>query len=119
VKRVVLATVLLTLIGAAPAAACPRRANVDLGPQLRASDGAFVGRVAGRKAGRLTFRVQIRVKGRVAHRVTVRAPQGCGTALRRGRRVGVLLDRRDGRWTTRAAGVVDPGQLLKAAGIGP
>jgi hypothetical protein len=120
VKRLLpVAALLLSLAAATPAAACPSRANVNLGPRLRASDGAFVGRVAERGAGRLTFRVQIRIRGRLGRRVTVRAPEGCRSALRRGRRVGVLLDRRDRRWTTGAAGVVDAGQLLKAAGIGP
>jgi hypothetical protein len=108
VNRLVLATVVLTLIGAAPAAA-----DADLGARLRAADGAFVGRLVERDGRALTFRVQVRVKGRLGRRVVVRGARG----VRRGRRVGVVLDRRHGRWV--AEEVVAPGELLKAAGIGP
>jgi hypothetical protein len=109
VKRLLLATVLLTLIGAATASA--RRP--DLGPRLRAADGAFVGRLVKRHGHLLTFRVDVRVKGRLGPRVVVRGPR----SVRRGRRVGVILDRRPGRWV--AEEIVAPGELLKAAGIGP
>jgi len=59
VKRLLLATVLLSLIGAAPAAACSADSATDLGPRLRAADGAFVGRLYKRDGNLLWFRVEV------------------------------------------------------------
>ena len=93
----------------------PPRAETaaDLPARLRATDGAFVGRLVARRGRVLTFRVDVRVKGVTGRRVRVHTRRH----LRRGRRVGVLLDRRARYWAARE--VVSPGELLKAAGIGP
>ena len=100
-KRLLVATVLLTLIGAAPAAACPRTSERGLHKRLVASDAAFVGKRI--KPG--LYRVQTRVR--------VRGIRGCGVP----KRAGILLDRRHGHWVATAA--VDPSELFKASGIGP
>ena len=91
----------------------PRAETADLPARLRAADGAFVGRLVARHGRVLTFRVDVRLKGVTGRRVRVHTRRH----LRRGRRVGVLLDRRAGHWA--AQEVVSPGELLKAAGIGP
>jgi hypothetical protein len=109
VKRLLVATVLLTLIGAAPAAACPRTSTRGLHDRLVASDAAFVGKRV--KPG--VYRVQTRVRGDLGKRVRVRGIRGCGVP----KRVGILLDRRHGHWVATAA--VDPSELFKASGIGP
>jgi hypothetical protein len=109
VKRALVATVLLTLIGAAPAAGCPRKSARGLHDRLVAADAAFVGKRV--KAG--VYRVQVRVRGELGRRVRVRGVRGCGVP----KRAGLLLDRRDGHWVATVA--VKPGDLLKAAGIGP
>ena len=100
-KRLLVATVLLTLIGAAPAAACPRTSTRGLHDRLVAADAAFVGKRV--KAG--VYRVQVRVR--------VRGIRGCGVP----KRAGILLDRRHCHWVATAA--VDPSELFKASGIGP
>jgi len=109
VKRLLVATVLLTLIGAAPAAACPRTSERGLHDRLVASDAAFVGKRI--KPG--LYRVQTRVRGGLGKRVRVRGIRGCGVP----KRAGILLDRRHGHWVATAA--VDPSELFKASGIGP
>jgi hypothetical protein len=109
VKRLLVATVLLTLIGAAPAAACPRTSERGLHDRLVASDAAFVGKRL--KPG--LYRVQVRVRGDLGQRVRVRGIRGCGVP----KRAGILLDRRHGHWVATAA--VDPSELFKASGIGP
>jgi hypothetical protein len=109
VKRLLIATVLLTLIGAAPAAACPRTSSRGLHDRLVASDAAFVGKRL--KPG--LYRVQTRVRGDLGQRVRVRGIRGCGVP----KRAGILLDRRHGHWVATAA--VDPSELFKASGIGP
>ena len=108
-KRLLVATVLLTLIGAAPAAACPRTSARGLHDRLVASDAAFVGKRI--KPG--LYRVQTRVRGDLGKRVRVRGIRGCGVP----KRAGILLDRRHGHWVATAA--VDPSELVKASGIGP
>lgn len=108
-KRLLVATVLLTLIGAAPAAACPRTSERGLHKRLVASDAAFVGKRI--KPG--LYRVQTRVRGDLGKRVRVRGIRGCGVP----KRAGILLDRRHGHWVATAA--VDPSELFKASGIGP
>ncbi len=108
-NRLLAVTVLLTLIGAAPAAACPRTSTRGLHARLVASDAAFVGK-------RITpglYRVQTRVRGDLGKRVRVRGIRGCGVP----KRAGILLDRRHGHWVATAA--VDPSELFKASGIGP
>jgi hypothetical protein len=107
--RLLVATVLLTLIGAAPAAACPRTASRGLHDRLVASDAAFVGKRV--KPG--VYRVQVRVRGELGRRVRVRGVRGCGVP----KRAGLLLDRRKGRWWATVA--VAPSELFKASGIGP
>jgi hypothetical protein len=110
VKRLLLAAaVLLTLIGAAPAAACPRTSTRGLHDRLVASDAAFVGRhLTGTR-----WRVLTRVRGNLGRTVRVRGVRGCGVA----KRAGILLDRRHGHWVATAA--VPPSELFKASGIGP
>ena len=108
-NRLLVATVLLTLIGAAPAAACPRTSERGLHKRLVASDAAFVGKRI--KPG--LYRVQTRVRGDLGKRVRVRGIRGCGVP----KRAGILLDRRHGHWVATAA--VDPSELFKASGIGP
>ena len=108
-NRLLVATVLLTLIGAAPAAACPRTSVRGLHDRLVAADAAFVGKRI--KPG--LYRVQVRVRGDLGQRVRVRGIRGCGVP----KRAGILLDRRHGHWVATAA--VDPSELFKASGIGP
>ena len=108
-NRLLVATVLLTLIGAAPAAACPRTSTRGLHDRLVASDAAFVGKRV--KPG--VYRVQTRVRGDLGKRVRVRGIRGCGVP----KRAGILLDRRHGHWVATAA--VDPSELFKASWIGP
>ena len=108
-KRLLIGTVLLTLIGAAPAAACPHTSTRGLHDRLVASDAAFVGKRI--KPG--LYRVQTRVRGDLGRRVRVRGVRGCGVP----RRVGLLLDRRHGHWVATTA--VPPSELFKASGIGP
>ena len=108
-KLLLAATVLLTLIGAAPAAACPRTSTRGLHDRLVASDAAFVGKRI--KPG--LYRVQARVRGDLGKRVRVRGVRGCGVP----KRAGLLLDRRHGHWVATTA--VAPSELFKASGIGP
>ena len=118
-KRLLLATVLLTLLGAAPAAACTGGSRGDVRQRLAAADAAFVGSLAARRSGALVFRVAIRVTGPLGRRVRVHWVKGCGAPPRKGRRVGLLLHRSHGRWVASGADVVAPGELQKIVGIGP
>jgi hypothetical protein len=120
VKRLLLATVLLTLIGAAPAAACSADSRAtSLHDRLVKADGAFVGKLVKHKRDLFVYRVAVRVKGKLGHRVRVHGLPGCGPSGKKGRRTGLLLDRRHGHWEADAFSEVKPGDLLKAAGIGP
>jgi len=107
------------LVPAAPAAAaCPGNASDSLQERLRAADGAIVAHMVKRSGRVRTYVLDTRVKGDIGTRVRVRATPGCAPAARKGRRIGLLLDRRSGRWHT-ASRALRPGELLKAAGIGP
>ncbi len=107
------------LVPAAPAAAaCPGRSSDSLQERLFAADGAIVAHLVERRGGVRTYVVDTRVKGTIGSRVRVRATARCAPAVRKGRRIGLLLDRRSGRWYT-ASRALRPGTLLKAAGIGP
>ena len=108
-NRLLVATVLLTLIGAAPAAACPRTSTRGLHDRLVASDAAFVGK----RIKPDLYRVQTRVRGDLGTKVRVRGIRGCGVP----KRAGILLDRRHGHWVATTA--VAPSELFKASGIGP
>jgi len=55
----------------------------------------------------------------MGRKVLVHGLRGCGPGVRKGRRVGMLLDRSRGRWEANAFDVVAARELLKAAGIGP
>ena len=101
----------LLLVPAAPAAAACPHASESLRERLDAADGAILGRFVRHSGGLRIYRVDAQVKGRFGTRVRVRA-------ARKGRWIGLLLDRRDGRWRT-ASRSPKPGALLKAAGIGP
>jgi hypothetical protein len=117
---VALVAALAAAVGATPAAAaCSREGSSGLQRRLAAADGALVGWLTERHGSVLTFRVQVRVKGVKHDHVRVHVPRGCRPAVRRGRRTGLLLDRRHGRWEADAFDVVDPVALLKTAGIGP
>ena len=106
------------LVPAAPAAAACPDASASLRDRLRAADGAILGRFVKRSGSLRVYRVDTRVKGPIFERVRVRAVRGCAPAARKGRWIGLLLDRRGGRWHT-ASRALWPGELLKAAGIGP
>jgi len=107
------------LVPAVPAAAaCPGNASDSLQERLRAADGAIVAHLVKRRRGVRTYVVDTRVKGVIGSRVRVRAKAACAPAARKGRRIGLLLDRRSGLWYT-ASRALRPGTLLKAAGIGP
>ena len=108
----------LLLVPAAPAAAACPHASESLRERLDAADGAILGRFVRHSGGLRIYRVDSQVKGRLGTRVRVRAVRGCAPAARKGRWIGLLLDRRDGRWRT-ASRSLKPGALLKAAGIGP
>jgi hypothetical protein len=119
VKRLALTTVLATLIAAAPAAACSSGSATSVQRRLADADAAFVGRRVARRAGALVFRVNIRVKGRLGRSVRVRWIDTCVSPPRHGRRTGLLLYRVRRHWVATGSDVVAPGELLKAAGIGP
>jgi hypothetical protein len=115
---VTLVAAAVLLVPAAPAsAACPSGQSVTFAGLLGA-DGAFVGRLVKRSGDRLTYRVDTRVKGDLGRRVRVTAGGACTPRARKGRRIGLLLDRRGGRWHS-ASRALAPGALLKAAQIGP
>ena len=116
---VVLAAVAV-LVPAAPAAACSSdSAASTLYPRLVKADGAFVGRLVKRRGNRFVYIVDTRVKGHIGSRIRVHGLRDCGPSRRKGRRIGMLLDRRHGRWEANAFSEVPAGALLKAAGIGP
>jgi hypothetical protein len=108
-----------------PAHACscarvedPRRALLD-------ADGALVGRllekrpVAGNRLRSIyVFRVETAVKGRFAGTVEVESATdgaACGLEVPLGASVGLLLERRLGRWTSSLCSQVAPARLRAAA----
>jgi hypothetical protein len=122
VRRLAVALLLAAtalLLPAAPASACSRDAADGVWKRLVESDGAFVGRLVKRRGNVFVYRVDTRVKGRIGRRVRVHGLRDCGPSVRKGRRIGMLLDRHAGRWEASAFSEVPAGALLKAAGIGP
>jgi hypothetical protein len=114
-----LVTVTALLVPAAPAGACSSDESSSVRQQLTRADGAFVGRLVKRRGNLFVYRVDTRVKGRIGSRVRVHGLRDCGPSKRKGRRIGMVLDRFSGRWEATAFSEVPAGALLKAAGIGP
>jgi hypothetical protein len=123
VRRAALAAVLAAAAVAVPAApaaaACSGHAATDVQKRLAAADAAFVGRRVERSGSVLVFRVGVHVKGRLGRRVRVHWTGTCTAPPGGGRRKGILLHRKHGRWFAGPRDVVAPGELLKTAGIGP
>jgi hypothetical protein len=111
---------------------------------LQHADGAFIGTVvSGRDAAPpdrkvsssgdpwdWTFRVEETIKGDIGDEVVVRSglPSGgtCGLDLKRGQRVGLLLERYDGVWRSGSCSIVGADELHRAGqppptpdGLGP
>jgi len=107
---------------AGPAYACSC-APPDPRSLLGQADGAFVGRLVTRQevaAGRsrFTFAVERSVKGALGTTVDVESASdsaACGIETPIGSRIGLFLERRDGRWTSSLCWQVSPEDLLAAA----
>lgn len=129
--------VLLFLVAASfvptvrPALACSC-ATFDPRQRLAESDGAFTGSLESREDWRsgssgdpvqFVFRVEQAVKGDIPGEVievySAASSASCGLGTPVGQRVGVLVDRRDGRWTSSLCNQSDPDALLSAAGPVP
>jgi hypothetical protein len=102
----------------APSAlACSCIAPATLRADLARADGAIVGVYVGRyrasqTAFLYTFRDVRSVKGRFPPRFTVRSgtnSASCGLQVRKGQRVGLLLHRVEGRWTSSLCDQRQPG----------
>ena len=104
--------------------------------QLAAADGAFVGTVIERRDPRagapgpqssadpvdVVFRVERAYKGDLGDEVVVQTNRfgaSCGIEAEVGERIGLVMDREDGRWTGGLCGQVDPEELARAARPGP
>ncbi len=117
----VLAATAVVAATATPAHACSC-AMPDPRSLLTQSDGAFVGRLLARRDagdGRaiFTFRVERRVKGALGTTVDVESATdgaACGLETTVGARIGLFLERRDGRWTSSLCWQVSPEDLLAA-----
>ena len=124
--RLFLAVVLVATASVAatatPAHACSC-AMPDPRSLLPQADGAFVGRLVTRRDagdGRavFTFRVERRVKGALGDTVDVESASNgaaCGLEATVGARIGLFLERRNGRWTSSLCWQVSPEDLLAAA----
>ena len=107
---------------AGPAYACSC-APPDPRSLLGQADGAFVGRLVGRQeldAGRarFTFEVERSLKGALGATVDVESASdgaACGIETPIGSRIGLFVERRDGRWTSSLCWQVTPEDLLAAA----
>ena len=109
-RRLVVAAAVAAVAAAfAPSAlACSCIAPSTPRADLARADGAVVGVYVGRyrasaSAFLYTFRDVRSVKGRFPARFTVRSgtnSASCGLQVRKGQRVGLLLHRVDGRWTS-------------------
>ena len=117
----VLAATAVVAATATPAHACSC-AMPDPRSLLTQSDGAFVGRLLARRDagdGRaiFTFRVERRVKGALGTTVDVESATdgaACGLETTVGARIGLFLERRDGRWTSSLCWQLSPEDLLRA-----
>jgi hypothetical protein len=130
--RVLLLTAICALAVPGAASACSYAVPRDLTHNeldrllLRASDGAFIGRLVAvvpsrspSPGGRYLFRIERRVKGRFPLDWTVvNARIGgnlCGISLRPGDRTGLMVRRRRGAWRADLLSQLTPRQLLRAA----
>lgn len=123
---------MLVLVGAAAIAAGRAAAcscvGADPRTALRRSDAAFVGVVVSRRTAEgvgssgapavYTLRVENSVKGELGETVEVETAvsgASCGLEARVGDRVGLLLYRSAGAWTSSLCSQLDPDVLLEAA----
>jgi hypothetical protein len=107
-----------------PARACSCAPIDDPRRALLLADGAFVGRLLEKRPVRgsdlrsiYVFRVETAVKGRFADTVEVESATdgaACGLEVSPGASVGLLLDRRSGRWTSSLCSQVAPARLRDA-----
>ena len=124
--RLVLAVVLAASAALAatadPAYACscaPPDPRILLGQ----ADGAFVGRLVSRQdvdpgRARFTFEVERSVKGALGATVVVESASNsaaCGIEAPVGTRIGLFLERSNGRWTSSLCSQVSPEDLVAAA----
>ena len=116
--RKLAALALLSLVAAAEAYACSCR-PVDLERDLPLADAAMIGTVLERTVvgGTATylFRVEQVYKGDVDSRAEVVTPASgasCGLEARVGDRLGLLLTRENGEWTSGLCSQADPADFL-------
>jgi len=116
--RKLAALALLSLVAAAEAYACSCR-PVDLERDLPLADAAMIGTVLERTVvgGTATylFRVEQVYKGDVDSRAEVVTPASgasCGLEARVGDRLGLLLTRENGEWTSGLCSEADPADFL-------
>jgi len=128
----ILAAGIIVTVAERSALGCSCVAGDDPRTDLARSDGAFVGSLISRQEptpdsnGTITgtqevayrFHVDHAVKGKFGSTVDVySAASGasCGLEGEPGRRIGLFLDRKDGRWKSSLCQQVDPEALLRAA----
>lgn len=97
---------------------------VDLERDLPRADGAVIGSVLERTLGaeenRFLLRVEQVYKGDITNRVevvTAANSAACGLELAVGERVGLLLDRVGGEWTSGLCSVVEPADFLALTNV--
>ncbi|HEX4929610.1 MAG TPA: hypothetical protein VFV62_02795, partial [Gaiellaceae bacterium] len=111
----------LALAGDALACTC---APVDLARDLPRADGAFIGTLLERDdreaTSTLLFRVEQVYKGDISNRVEVETARGgaaCGIETPVGERIGLLLERDGGAWSSSLCSQVDPAAFLELADV--
>ena len=111
----------LAVAGDALACTC---APVDLVRDLPTADGAFVGTLLEREdreaTSTLLFRVEQVYKGDISNRVEVETARGgaaCGIEAPVGERIGLLLERAGGVWSSSLCSQVDPATFLELTDV--
>ena len=111
----------LAVAGDALACTC---APVDLVRDLPTADGAFVGTLLEREdreaTSTLLFRVEQVYKGDISNRVEVETARGgaaCGIEAPVGERIGLLLERAGGVWSSSLCSQVDPAAFLELTDV--
>ena len=111
----------LALAGDALACTC---APVVLARDLPRADGAFIGTLLERQdreaTSTLLFRVEQVYKGDISNRVEVESARGgaaCGIEAPVGERIGLLVERQGGVWSSRLCAQVDPAAFLELTDV--
>ncbi|HEX4930494.1 MAG TPA: hypothetical protein VFV62_07260, partial [Gaiellaceae bacterium] len=121
IRLLLIGAVALALAGDALACTC---APVDLARDLPRADGAFIGTLLERDdraaTSTLLFRVEQVYKGDISNRVEVETASGgaaCGIEAPVGERIGLLLEREGGVWTSTLCSQVDPAAFLELTDV--